>query len=419
MGSPDNLLFGGAMKIWIKLLVGSIIGLVAGFFIPVQAQGFFDSLSGLLIGVGRYVLFPFIFFSLGIGASELRQEKRLVRVYLSAFKYLLLSSALLIVIGTLSVLVFPPERIPITTIVADKTFLPVSVLEGLKAIFPRNLLNVFFGGGDFLLPLMVLSFLLGVNLDFDRQLTRPIVQIFDSLSRIFYHLNSLVVELFAIALIAIAAARVSHLSHADLGMYKQIIIIIAVDAVIVAFGVFPGALYLLGIKENPYRWLYAAIGPAIAGLFTGDHYISLGVLSKHGKESLGVPRMVGSAVFPLFAVLGRAGTAMVSSIGFFLILRSYSTLEITFLQTLWVMFFSFVVSFILGAAPGNGAFFAIFMLCNIYATGLQEGYLILQTIAPLLVSFGAFIDVLSSAFVSLLIAREENVWTEVEMENFI
>jgi len=406
------------MKIWIKLLIGSLIGLAAGFFIPVSAQGFFDSLASLLVGIGRYALFPFIFFSLGIGTSELRQEKRLLRVYYSVLKYLVLAAGLLILIGTLSVLVFPPERIPIT-IESDHGFDAVSVIGGLKTIFPSNLFAVFFGSGDFLLPVIVLAFLLGLNMDFDRQLTRPVMQLFDSLSRIFYHLNSLVAELVAVALIAIAAARVSHLSHADLGMYKQIIIILAVDAAVVAFGVFPGALYLLGLKENPYRWLYAAIGPAIAGLFTGDHYVSLGILTKHGKESLGVPRMVGSAVYPLFAVIGRAGTAMVATVSFILILRSYSSLEITLLQTLWVMLFSFIVSFILGAMPGNGAFYAIFMLCSLYAKGLQEGYLILRTIAPLLVSVGAFIDILSSAFVSLLVAREENVWTEVETENFI
>ena len=407
------------MKIWIKLLVGSLIGVVLGLFIPVQSQAFFDSLSGLLVGIGRYVLFPFVFFSLGIGTSELRQEKRLGRVYLSALKYLALSAAVLVIIGTLSVLVFPPERIPITTITAEKTLLPVGVLDGLRLIFPRNTFAVFFGSGDFLLPLMALAFLIGVNLDFDRQLTRPIVQIFDSLSRIFYHLNSLIVELFAVALIAIAAARVSHLTHGDLGMYKQIIIIVAVDAAIVTFGVFPAALYFLGIKENPYRWLYAALGPALTGLFSGDHYVSLGVLTKHGKESLGVPRMVGSAVYPLFAVLGRAGTAMIVSVSFILVLRSYSNLEISFFQTLWVMLFSFLVSFILGAAPGSGAFYALFMLSALYAQGWQEGYLLLQAIAPLLVSVGVFLDVLSSAFASLLVAREENVWTEVETESFI
>jgi Na+/H+-dicarboxylate symporter len=406
------------MKIWIKLLVGSVIGVAAGIFIPAQVQGFLDSLSGLLVGVGRYVLFPFVFFSLGIGTSELRQEKRLLRVYLSGLKYLALASALLVVLGTLSVLVFPPERIPIT-IEAEKAFSTVNVMDGLRAIFPRNLFSVFWGSGDFLLPLMVLAFLLGVNMDFDRQLTRPIVQIFDSLSRIFYHLNSLVVELFGFAMIVISAAWMMHATHADLAMYKQILIILAVDVVIVVFGVFPGCLYLLGVKENPYRWLYAALGPAITGLVTGDAYLSLGVLTKHGKESLGVPRMVGSAIYPLFAVLGRAGTAMVSGVSFILILRSYSSLEITFLQTLWVMLFSFLVSFVLGAVPGNGAFFSVFMMCSIYAKGLQEGYLILRAIAPFLVSFGAFVDVFSSALASLLVAREENVWTEVEPASFI
>jgi aerobic C4-dicarboxylate transport protein len=406
------------MKIWIKLLVGSVVGVAAGIFIPAQVQGFLDSLAGLLVGVGRYVIFPFVFFSLGIGTSELRQEKRLLRVYLSGLKYLALSAALLVVLGTLSVLVFPPERIPIT-VEAEKAFSAVNIMDGLRAIFPRNLFSVFWTSGDFLLPLMVLAFLLGVNLDFDRQLTRPIVQIFDSLSRIFYHLNSLVVELFGFAMIVVAAAWMARISHADLAMYKQILIILAVDVAVVVFGVFPGALYLLGAKENPYRWLYASLAPAIAGMFSGDAYLSLGFLTKHGKESLGVPRMVGSAVYPLFAVLGRAGTAMVTSVSFILILRSYSSLEITFLQTLWVMLFSFLVSFVLGAMPGNGAYFALFMLCAVYAKGLQEGYLILRTIAPLLVSFGAFVDVFVSSLVSMLVAREENVWTEVETVNFI
>jgi aerobic C4-dicarboxylate transport protein len=405
------------MKIWIKILAGSIVGIIAGIFIPQTAQGALDSISSLLMSIGRYAIFPLVFFSLGIGTAELRQERRVVRVYFSAFKYLVLSTLLLIVIGTLSALVFPPERIPIPNAAGDLK--PVSVMGGLDAIFPRNLFTVFISDGSFLLPVMVLAFLLGANMDFDRQLTRPIVQIFDSVSRIFYHVNSLVVEHFALALIAITSAMMVRISHADLGMYKQILILLMVDLVLVVFGIFPACLYLLGVKSNPYRWLYACIGPALAGLFTGDHYVSLGVLTKHGKENLGVPRMIGSAVYPLFSSLGRAGTAMVSAVSFILILRSYSSLEITFLQILQVIGFSFIVSFILGSVPGMGAFFSIFMLCFLYGKGLQEGYLILKGIAPILVAFGTFIDVVSSAFTSLLIAREENLWTEVETGNFI
>jgi Na+/H+-dicarboxylate symporter len=406
------------MKVWIKLLVGSIVGVAAGLFIPVSVQGVFDSISSFLVGIGRYVIFPLVFFSLGIGTSELRQERRLVRVYVSSLKYLALSTALLILVGIISVLVFPPERIPIP-IKSGNAYGMVSVMGGLTAIFPRNLFTIFIANGDFLFPVMVLAFLLGLNLDFDRQATRPIVQIFDSLSRIFYHMNSLIVELLGLAMIAIAAALTMRIVHSGLGMYKQILIILTADAALVTFGVFPVCLYMLGVKANPYRWLYAALGPAIAGLFTGDQYISLAVLSKHGKESFGVPRMIGSAVYPLFASIGRAGTAMVSSVSFILILRSYSSLEITFLQVLWVFLFSFLVSFALGAVPGMGAYFSIFMLCGLYGQGRQEGYFILEDIAPLLVSFGVFIDVIASAFISLIIAREESLWTEVDTENFI
>lgn len=409
------------MKIWIKLLVGSILGALLGIFLPSSLQGALDSLAGLMVNVGRYALFPMVFFSLGIGTSELRQEKKLARVYLSLFKYLALSAGLLIVLGILSVLLFPPERIPIApvSIQAGQAFLPVSVMDGLSLVVPRNLFSVLGGGGDFLLPLMLIAFILGANMEFDRQLTRPIAQLFDSLSRVFYHINSLVVELYLFAMVVLGASFLMRVSQAGLGLYKQILLVLAVDTVVVVFGVFPGCLYLLGVKENPYKWLYAAAGPALAALFSGDHYVILGVLTKHGKESFGVPRMVGSAVYPVFASVGRAGTAMVASVSFLLVLRSYSGLEISIFQILWVLIVAFCTSFLLAAVPGSGAYYALFMLCQLYGKGQQEGYLILTNIAPIMVSFGAVMDAVCSAFVSLLVAREEGLWTEVEAENFI
>jgi hypothetical protein len=35
------------------------------------------------------------------------------------------------------------------------------------------------------------------------------------------------------------------------------------------------------------------------------------------------------------------------------------------------------------------------------------------------VSFGVFLDVLTSAFVSLLVARQEKVWQEVDVYDFV
>ena len=188
------------MKIWIKLLVGSLSASSPAFSSPRRRRGSSIRSRACSSGSAATSCSPSCSSRWASAPPSCARRSAWRACTCPALKYLALSAGLLVVIGTLSVLVFPPERIPIT-VEAEKAFVPVNIMDGLRAIFPRNLFSVFWGSGDFLLPLMVLAFLLGVNMDFDRQLTRPIVQIFDSLSRIFYHLNSLVVELFGIAMI--------------------------------------------------------------------------------------------------------------------------------------------------------------------------------------------------------------------------
>jgi Na+/H+-dicarboxylate symporter len=202
-------------------------------------------------------------------------------------------------------------------------------------------------------------------------------------------------------------------------MFKQIIMILTIDAGLVVFAVYPLVLYFVGERDNPYKWLYAVIAPALVGFFSGDHYLSVTMLAKHGNENLGVPRRVGSAAYTLFGIFGRAGTALVTAAGFLLVLKSYSTLEVSFLQVLWTILFTTLISLALGSVPGLGAYVALSTLCGIYGRGIQEGYLILKPIAPLLVSFGVLLDVLASAFVSLLVARQEKVWREVDRFDFV
>lgn len=408
------------MKIWIKILAGTILGFLLGAFLPHSTPmlNVFGFLSRLIIQVGRYLVFPLVFFSLVIGTAELKRAGKLAPVYGRILLYLAISALLLILIGVSTVLIFSPERIPI---IIEKDNIPQvpGFQELLLRIFPQNLFLIFVESGNLLLPVLVFAFLLGVNLEFDPRVVSPVIQLFDALSRVFYHINSLLVELFGIALIAVAANLVLNLEKYDLGLFRQLLIILGIDLLLVIFGVFPVILYFAGEKENPFKWLYAATAPALTAVITGDEYLSLTMLAKHGKESLGVPRRVGAAVYPFFAYFGRAGTAMITSVSFILILKSYSSLEITFFQVLWTIGFSFLVSLALGPVPGMSAFVSVSLLCGLFGKGLQEGYLILHPIAPLLINAGVLLDVLTSAFVSLLISRHVEVWEEIDIFEFV
>jgi Na+/H+-dicarboxylate symporter len=251
-------------------------------------------------------------------------------------------------------------------------------------------------------------------------MTRPVIEIIDSLSRVFYHMNSFITEFIFIGCIALAGLFVFRLRGiSEISLFMELFLVLGLFSLIVAFVIFPGFLYFFSGKKTPFRWMYAQLGPALGALLSGDLYFSLGLLTRHGKESLGVPRRVGAVTYPFMAVFGRGGSGMVTAVSFIVILRSYSSLEIGFLQLLWVLVVSFGISFILGAVPGAGTLVGISLLSGFYGRGMEEGFLILKPIAPLLISLGAFLDAVSAAFVSVLVSDRMKMTHSLEEREMI
>lgn len=409
------------MKIWIKLLIGTIIGVLLGFFLPIAGEGQNETLSflvTLVLHIGRYTIFGLIFFSVVIGTYELKQEKQLLKVYSRILLYMVVSTFILVLIGTVSVVFIPIERIPI---IIEEQQIPQAVpfTEHLLQIFPKNMFKVFVSEGSFLFPIYFLAFFIGLNFSFDRLVTRPAISFFDSMSRIFYHINSFIVEILAVGSIILSIQFIKEIrSLQELELFRQLIIVVMINSGVIIFGIFPLLLYLLGKRENPFKWLYAVIAPAITAFLSRDVYFTLATATKHGKESLGIPRRIGTAGYPLFAMFGRAGTAMVTAVSFVVILTSYSSLGISLNLFLWIMIFSFLFSFTLSTIPGSGVFIALSSMCALYGKGIEEGYLILAAAMPLLISFGVMLDVITASFVSLLITQHEEVQEEVETADF-
>ena len=409
------------MKIWLKTVLAAAAGLLIGAVLARrdgQVAELVSSLARIATQFGGYAVFPCVFFGLVIGTHQLRAAGAALRVYRRLVLYLAGSTALLVVIGIAAVLLLTPERIPVVVIVDPATYAIPSLLDGAAAALPANLFQAFVSDGPLLLPVVVLGLVIGFSLDFDTTITGPVIQLTDSLARIFFQINSLVVEVYWIAIVAISAAMLISIGAAELTLYRELVIILLIVVIVLYLGVFPGLLYLLGERTNPYRWLYAALGPALAGAVTGDAYVSLGSLLVHGRGSFGLPRTVTSAVFPLFALFGRAGTALVMGLSYLTVLRSYTSFGVTAEQVLWAALFSFLVSFALGTAPGQGAMAGLALLWSMSGHGLREGYLIMQPIAPLLVSTAVLLDVTTAALAAHLTGRGERGVRPVTVRDF-
>lgn len=399
------------MRLWLKTALAAAAGLAIGILLSRAGGGglaeILPRLSSLALQIGRYAVFPVVFFGVVMSTHELRSNGAALRVYGRLMLYLAGSSALLTVAGLASVLLLAPQRIPIVVIVEQDPAAPAGLMDILASTFPGNLFQALVGDGSVLLPLLVLGLVLGAHLGFDDVVKHPVTDLCDSLCRIFFQINALVVELFWVAIVVVAAAAAVQLGAADLAMYRELIVVLAIDVIVLYLGVFPALLFLLGERTNPYRAIYAALGPALTGLLSGDAHVSLAALIVHGRESFRLPRRVTAAVLPLCTVFGRAGTALVTGIGYLVVMRSYTSFEITIEQLLWAALFTFLLSFVSGAVPGLGVMASLTLLWSLSGNGLPDGPLIMQPVLPLLAGVAVLLDVITAALIAHLVGRDE------------
>ena len=411
------------MKIWIKYLIGLILGLIAGFIFSNNSAAALQGLRPFIdvfINIGRYSFYPLVFFSLAIGVHELILNKRFFQVYGNAIMVMIATVLLSTIVGVLITLIFSPDRIPV--ILERKTIqaLP-SFYTQLIEIFPKNLFSIFSESGNFIIPTVFLALALGVNFGFDKVITKPVVTLFDSFNRIMYNINSLIIEIMTPIMGFFSAYLFFSISSvSQIALYRGLFLILLVASVLLIFIIFPAILYLIGFKENTYKHLLGILGAGIAGFLSGDNYLANNVLIHHSHKNLGISRPTGAVSISLFSIFGRPGTAMVSAVCFIVMLRSYTNSGAEFSQILYIASIIFIASFALASAPGTGVLMLLTIVCSMYGRGIEDGYLMFIPIIPLLLGFAVFIDVIAAGLCSLVISyRSKDDRNDPYIEDFI
>jgi Na+/H+-dicarboxylate symporter len=325
----------------------------------------------------------------------------------------------MVVIGTLVVLLLAPRRIPPIFQEAVIPSLP-SIPELVLSAFPKNLFAIFAQPGSYLLPIMAAAILVGLVLHAEGGSVVPATDVVDSAARISYRLNSWVVEALAVGMIGVAAYYVMRLrTVSDIALFAPLVLVVAAVSGLFVLVVFPLVTYFLGGRYSPLAWLYAQINPALFAFFSGDSYFALGALLRISKENFGESRSVAAPALTLSAVFAKSGSALVVAAAFLTVLRSYTALEITGGQVLLVMLLSFSVSLLLGAAPGATVLVGLSVLARVFGNGIDEIYLILFPVLPILTGIAALTDTVTSAFVSFMVSHWERKRRIVDVVDFI
>ncbi|MDR2784073.1 MAG: cation:dicarboxylase symporter family transporter [Treponema sp.] len=409
------------MKLWIKLLTGAALGLLLGFLLPIGNKTILTAtewLSHFAINIGRYAVVPMLFFSISIAVHELRQEGGLWSILFRALLLIAISAVIVISGGILAIILFPPARSPITY---DEQIeaVSLSLVDNISKIFPSNMFQAIVSDGVYLLPMCVFAFFLGMGLSYDKHTMKPVLSLIDALSRVFYHIASFFSEILGVIIIALSAYwafRYRAIVQTD---FQSLIVLLTIVSGVLSVIVFPLLLYVVKNKPRPWAALYSAISSAPASFFSGDVIFSLPVVLRHTKENLGVRRRANAVALPLFAVFGRAGSAMVAAMSLILIIKSYSSLGISVIDIFSIGMQAFAISFLLARYPGDGAYTALAVLCAAYGQGFEAGYLILKPVAFYLIAIGTFLDVMIMNFGVYAVAKLSDLQEDKPITQFI
>ena len=410
------------MKIWIKYLIGIVLGITIAFLFPQDselANSRINFLQGIAINAGKYSLFPFLFFTLILGTYKLKENGSLFKVVFFSIVFVLVVSFLCSMFALLSVFLFSSPRVPIFQ-EEGALNATLGIRDAFLRIFPPNVF-LSFSENLFILPICIFAIFIGSACANDKLNARPLLQLFDSLSRLFYSIMAFFVDMFSIALIAISAYWMLSFRQLILNKaFVRFITFLLVDGLVVMLVIYPIILKVFCPKINPYKVIYASIAPVLAAFFASDANLALNVLFRHANESLGVRRRMTSFVLPLLSTFARAGSAMVITMSFLVIITSYSSLGMNnFWDMMYVVLVSVLLSFCISHCAKEGVYIAISAVCALYGNGFESGFLILHPAIFFMASVATAIDALTALVGVYIVSYHSQMTNTRELRFFI
>ena len=409
------------MKVWIKYLIGLALGLLAAFILPTENAAFASAvafLTELFIRVGRYVVVPLLFTSAIVAVNKLRSSKLLLKTTLLTVLIIVVSSLILTFVGLISILIVKLPRIPITVDVATDAF-NLDVKGMILSLFPYSGFDAL-KEGSFLLVSLVFAFIIGWESASEETAFKPVFALSDSFSNLFYNIANFFTEIMAILCIAIVCYwTMDFRTVIEPGIFTPMVIMFLVDFVIVAGIIYPLILRFVCHDPHPYKVLYASLAPLILSFFSGDSNLVIPLANRHLRDSLGIRRRCRGFTYPMFSIFARGGAALVSTISFILICRSYSSLSIPVTDILWIFGLSFGLSFLLGGIPSGGAFVLLTIICSKYARGFETSVLLLKPASMIICSFATLFDTLTAMVGSYIVAVKTKTIDHHSITHFI
>lgn len=388
------------MKTWVTYIAALAMGFATTLlFKDIEgAFGVFQSVFYFLLNLSIAIFIPVVLITFASGIASLRKDGVGSKFSWGIFGWTLVTSILLPLCAVVVYKLFP-VNFPVTSSVgADSMYLENMIsnssLNAISQLYPTNPFFLVAYASNFILPIIIIAWILGFSLKPSSDPIRPAYTVMNSFAEVMYRITR------TITLIGSLFVYVAS-TYLFLDMYREktllvaprFSIIIVCGALTVLFFILPLLYALLtGFRKNPYSVLFGSISSLSMAFSTGSILAASLVGESVSRQNGGAQKRVVSVGTPILSLVARGGTGFISTLVLLTLMQAVTSEvvsgAIALVIAATVMITSFSCSIFIGYEIVAIAYLTLKMLnMNFYGAEMA-----IVAIMPILSGLGIMLD---------------------------
>lgn len=414
------------MKIWMKSLVGIVLGVIIGFLLPISKNNAFLELfrfaSPLIVNLLLYFTLPYILIKMLTGIISMLQTKvKIWKLTGTFFLFIITSLAVSTIISlfVMNISILQPDaNFDVSQQSAREIAIPTFGYL-VNQIFSSNPLRFIIEPLQYILPLVLLALLLAWGTYQSGKRAQIFFETIKSLSNVIDAVVVQFVEVFSLLSFFVMGYAVTQM-RVEMAKVQIFSPILSVIAVLVLFSIIIFALLQIVFKENLIEHFMGLLGAALTATITGNTVATTTPLSIHLKRNLNIDDDTVDFLVPLGIIFNRSGTVIVATV---VLMSSIISLAPSILSLkLQMLIFGFTIFYSLqldGVTENTFLILVMLLLNNSIINFESNSYLIFIGLVPLLSRFALFIDTMSTGIFIVLTAKYFGLRKSVEHKDYI
>lgn len=390
------------MKPWIKILIGLVLGIIAGLALGHRVD-FLDRVGKAFIDLLKMLVGLIVFSSLVTGMCHINDPKKLGRIGIRTLLFYAGTTLISITFGLILVFLLKPGiglslTLPEESMHAHQS---LGIIDFLFSIVPSNPFAAFAEGN--ILQIIVFSIFFAFAITLSGEKGKKVLSFLESVSEVMYSLTHFIMKLAPYGVFALIATAVGSVGVKVILPLLKFLLCNYIACFLQIFLVFCLSIkYLVKLRVAPF---FKGMKDAIVLAFTtSSSSATLPVSLECARYHLGVSPDISGFVLSLGSTINMNGAAIGQAVSAIFIAQAYG-LSITWVKIGILIFVSLVSAIGAAGIPGTGI---VMLSVVLHAMGLPlEGIALVAGVDRLREMISAVVNILGDAVATVFIAKCE------------